>query len=102
MKTTRSTVLAIAYMLAAFGPASGQSRNGASEVTAIDILLATDEVMMDRAKLANDRLRADFPNGFALDATRAPTSPFSSGSSEPATWTKMELMGTLLVMLQNN
>ena len=39
---------------------------------AIDILLAPDEVMIDRAKAANDRLRGDYPNGFALDASHAP------------------------------
>jgi phosphoserine phosphatase len=54
------------------GSASAQEPESASEVTAIDILLAPDEVMMDRAKEANERLRADYPKGFALDAVHAP------------------------------
>ncbi len=41
-------------------------------MTAIDILLAPDAVMIDRAKVANARLRADYPKGFELDATHNP------------------------------
>ncbi|MCC7422660.1 MAG: haloacid dehalogenase-like hydrolase [Planctomycetaceae bacterium] len=63
---------AIAFILPAFGPASGEDPTTAPDVTAIDVLLAPDHVMIDRAKAANARLRADFPNGFALDATHAP------------------------------
>jgi 2'-5' RNA ligase len=59
-------------MLAALGQAHGQDLKLASEVTAIDILLAPNEVMMERTKAVNARLRADYPKGFALDATHAP------------------------------
>lgn len=49
-----------------------QGPQATSDVTAIDILLAPDEVMLERAKVANERLRANYPKGFALDATHAP------------------------------
>lgn len=62
----------LACLLAAFGQSSGQERKASSDVTAIDILLAPDEVMLDRAKVANDRLRQNYPKGFALDADHAP------------------------------
>jgi hypothetical protein len=41
-------------------------------VTAIDILLEPDETMIQRAQVANARLRENFPNGFALDETHQP------------------------------
>lgn len=41
-------------------------------VTAIDIALEPDATMMAHAMAANDRLRASFPKGFALDATHHP------------------------------
>ena len=72
MRSTRRAFLAIACFLAAFGQASGQDPKIASEVTAIDILLDPDDVMIDRAEAANARLRADYPKGFALDADHAP------------------------------
>ena len=43
-----------------------------SPVTAIDILLEPDAVMIERAAANNARLRAAFPQGFALDATHRP------------------------------
>src|SRR5215208_4700061 len=59
-----------------FGPLLGiLARASAGEphpLTAIDILLAPDASMMARAKAANDRLRADYPKGFELDATHNP------------------------------
>jgi 2'-5' RNA ligase/phosphoserine phosphatase len=72
MNATHRPFLSVVLMLMAFGQASGQSPKIASNVTAIDILLAPDDVMMGHAKAANDRLRNDFPNGFALDASHAP------------------------------
>jgi hypothetical protein len=72
MKSTRRTFFAVACILAVSGRASGQPPKIASDVTAIDVLLAPDQVMMDRAKAANDRMRANFPKGFALDATHVP------------------------------
>ena len=41
-------------------------------VTAIDILLDPDAMMMQHAKAANTRLLKVFPKGFALDASHAP------------------------------
>ncbi len=41
-------------------------------VTAIDILLKPDGVMVQRALAANARLRETFPNGFAFDDTHHP------------------------------
>jgi 2'-5' RNA ligase superfamily len=41
-------------------------------VTAIDILLDPDATMIQHAEAANERLRKDFPKGFALDKTHHP------------------------------
>jgi hypothetical protein len=41
-------------------------------VTAIDILLEPDAMMLRHAKANNDRLLKVYPNGFALDATHRP------------------------------
>jgi len=41
-------------------------------VTAIDILLEPDAVMLQRSAANNARLRAAFPKGFALDSTHRP------------------------------
>jgi len=41
-------------------------------VTAIDIALEPDAIMIQHAEAANCRLRQDFPKGFALDATHHP------------------------------
>lgn len=43
-----------------------------SPVTAIDILLDPDALMLQHAKAANTRLLKVFPKGFALDASHAP------------------------------
>jgi len=43
-----------------------------SPVTAIDILLEPDAVMLQHAEANNARLRAVFPKGFALDAMHRP------------------------------
>jgi hypothetical protein len=43
-----------------------------AQVTAIDILLEPDQTMMGRAHDANAALLANFPAGFALDATHHP------------------------------
>ncbi len=43
-----------------------------SAVTAIDIALEPDDIMIQRAQAANARLRQNFPKGFALDATHHP------------------------------
>jgi hypothetical protein len=41
-------------------------------VTAIDVLLLPDAVMLRQAQAANDRLRKVYPKGFSLDATHRP------------------------------
>ncbi len=43
-----------------------------SPITAIDILLEPDATMLERSAASNARLRAVFPQGFALDATHRP------------------------------
>jgi hypothetical protein len=40
-----------------------------SDVIAIDIALEPDAAMMRRAEAANETLRQNFPQGFALDDT---------------------------------
>lgn len=72
MNFTRTQFLAVACLAIAFGSASGQEPKAVTEVTAIDILLAPDAVMIGHAKAANAKLRKDFPKGFELDATHAP------------------------------
>jgi hypothetical protein len=73
MTRFRSALLAaITWSCLGLPQASGQDPKAAPDVTAIDVLLAPDDVMIDRAKAANARLRADYPSGFALDADHAP------------------------------
>jgi hypothetical protein len=43
-----------------------------ANLTAIDVLFEPDETMMSKAKAANEKLRENFPTGFALDALHAP------------------------------
>src|SRR5262249_23878573 len=43
-----------------------------NSVTAIDILLDPDATMVRHAEAANERLRKEFPKGFALDKTHQP------------------------------
>jgi hypothetical protein len=43
-----------------------------NDVTAIDILLEPDATMIDHAEAVNARLRAVFPDGYALDAAHRP------------------------------
>jgi len=75
MTTYHCKLLAVAWCgLALLWPSFVAAQTGTAipDVTAIDILLAPDQVMIDQARKANDRLRADYPGGFALDATHAP------------------------------
>jgi hypothetical protein len=44
----------------------------ASEVTAVDVLLEPDEMMLKHSEANNARLLKVFPKGFALDATHRP------------------------------
>lgn len=43
-----------------------------SAVTAVDVLLQPDAAMLERASAVNERLRAMYPDGFALDAAHRP------------------------------
>jgi hypothetical protein len=54
-----------------FGGASASNAQQ-SPVTAIDVLLEPDATMLQRSAANNARLRAAFPDGFALDATHRP------------------------------
>src|SRR5437773_848115 len=62
---------AVACSLVGLPQLHGHDPKTTNDVTAIDILLTPDEVMLGHAKAANARLRADYPKGFALDATHA-------------------------------
>ena len=74
-KTTVSSytkVLAsVGIWLAAIGY-PGSSKAQQAPVTAIDIALEPDAVMVQHAQAVNARLRAVFPKGFSLDATHHP------------------------------
>lgn len=72
MKSIGWIVVPVACLFVAIGHTSGQDSKIVSEVTAIDVLLAPDDVMVGCAKEANARLRVDYPKGFALDADHAP------------------------------
>jgi phosphoserine phosphatase len=65
---TRRTATALLLCLSAALPAVGQQE----KLIAIDVLLEPDQTMVARANAINARLRADYPKGYALDATHAP------------------------------
>jgi hypothetical protein len=50
----------------------GSSKAQQAPVTAIDIALEPDAVMVQHAQAVNARLRAVFPKGFSLDAMHHP------------------------------
>jgi len=64
----------LSISLSASLPASAQAvgAGGADQVTAIDILLEPDATMVTHAEAANERLRKQFPKGFALGNTHQP------------------------------
>ena len=76
MFSKRTLLSLLPAALLAFGaPAFAQSDplpSWNSPLTAIDILLEPDAVMLERSAASNARLRAAFPQGFALDATHRP------------------------------
>jgi hypothetical protein len=43
-----------------------------TDLIAIDVLLEPDHIMVSKANAVNARLRANYPDGYALDATHAP------------------------------
>ena len=72
----RTSALAAAMALTAAWPRIAISQTPgavpAGPVTAIDILLDPDQVMVRKAIAANALLRENFPKGFALDETHQP------------------------------
>ena len=65
-----ATISGLAVLCPTITP--GQDPIVVSGVTAIDILIDPNESMIDRARVVNERLRVDYPKGFALDASHAP------------------------------
>ncbi len=82
MKTNAKNILlqglmACALALLTLGSGCATSEKAATttdknDVTAIDILLLPDATMIEHAEAVNARLRAVFPEGFALDASHHP------------------------------
>jgi phosphoglycolate phosphatase-like HAD superfamily hydrolase len=74
MITRRAHLVALALVAAMhfLTAAAAQAQSIAPELTAIDVLLDPDSVMLEHAQAANKRLLADNPKGFALDADHAP------------------------------
>jgi hypothetical protein len=64
--------LSIGLLALLFGTAQPATADEPSPVTAIDILLEPDATMVRHAEAANERLRKEFPEGFALDKTHHP------------------------------
>lgn len=65
-------VAALALSVAVLFGCGGKSRAQQSAVTAIDIALEVDAIMIQHAQSDNARLLKDFPKGFTLDATHHP------------------------------
>jgi hypothetical protein len=67
-------LVVLSISLIASLPASAQTvgTGGSDSVTAIDILLEPDATMVKHAEAANERLRQQFPKGFALGKTHKP------------------------------
>jgi hypothetical protein len=65
---------ALSFSLLGWLPASAQPgpTDATNAVTAIDILLDPDATMIQHAHAANERMRKNYPEGFALDATHQP------------------------------
>ena len=82
MKTNVKNILlngamACALALLALGTGRATAQTAATttdknDITAIDILLEPDATMIDHAEAVNARLRAVFPEGYALDAAHRP------------------------------
>ena len=81
MKTNANMLLhgmracALALLTLGSGCATGQTAattTAKNDVTAIDILLLPDATMIEHAEAVKARLRAVFPEGFALDASHHP------------------------------
>ncbi len=69
---SRRHMLAGTATVAALSTGATAARAEESAVTAVDIALQPDDIMIQRARAANARLLENFPKGFALDATHNP------------------------------
>src|SRR6516165_6022024 len=65
-------VLTIGLLALLLGTAQPVTADEPNPVTAIDILLEPDATMVKHAEAANERLRKEFPKGFALGKTHHP------------------------------
>jgi hypothetical protein len=74
MQRSLAGLAALSFSLITSLPASAQTvgTGGPGTVTAIDIVLEPDATMVKHAEAANERLRKEFPKGFALDRTHHP------------------------------
>ena len=74
MQRTLAGLAALSFSLLASLPASAQTvgTDAPGTVTAIDIVLEPDATMVKHAEAANERLRKQFPKGFALGKTHHP------------------------------
>jgi hypothetical protein len=74
MRRSLAGLAALSFSLITALPASAQTvgTGGPGTVTAIDIVLEPDATMVKHAEAANERLRKEFPKGFALDRTHHP------------------------------
>jgi hypothetical protein len=66
------STLTISLPALLLGTARPVTAEESSPVTAIDIVLEPDATMVQHAEAANERLRKDFPKGFALGKTHHP------------------------------
>ncbi len=64
--------IVIAIMLSAVSVVAPAEEPSADRLVAIDVLLDPDTVLVQAARSVNSGLRANFPDGFALDADHAP------------------------------
>ena len=71
--------LTIGLLALLLGNAQPVTADEPNPVTAIDILLEPDATMVKKAEAANERLRKEFPKGFALGKTHQRTSHVCSG-----------------------
>jgi phosphoglycolate phosphatase-like HAD superfamily hydrolase/2'-5' RNA ligase len=72
MKTRCSAVTLAMCILTSLSVTHGQKPKSTTATTAIDILLKPSDSMTRRALEVNAQLRADYPQGFALDADHTP------------------------------
>jgi len=72
---TKRTVLGLLLSTAIALPAAEQpqtTRAPGEKIIAIDVLLRPDQTMISKAGAINARLRADYKEGYSLDATHSP------------------------------